>query len=96
MDKLPGQVDNDGINPSSGIIELLFNYNFIVSTLFWLGVVVEEPKPHDNINDKFQGLVGLEELAKTDRILVQQVSLTSLTCVTVFVSHKYSIMIITS
>ena len=38
-------------------------------------MVVEEPKPHDDINDKFQGLVGLEELAKTDRILVQQVFL---------------------
>ena len=39
-----------------------------------LGVVVKEPKPVDEL-EKYQGLVGLEELAKTDRILVQQVSI---------------------
>ena len=38
-------------------------------------VIVKQP-----VNDeeqKFQGMVGLEELAKTDRLLVQQVSLST-------------------
>ena len=37
-----------------------------------LDVVIQEPTK-SNDEKKFQGIVGLEELAKTDRILVQQV-----------------------
>ena len=34
-------------------------------------------QPVNDEEQKFQGMVGLEELAKTDRLLVQQVSLST-------------------
>ena len=37
--------------------------------------MIAEPKPKDDLQQKYSGMVGLEELAKTDRILVQQVGI---------------------
>jgi len=54
MEKLPGQVESVGVNPSSD-------------------VVIAEPRPTDELQ-QYSGMVGLEELAKTDRILVQQLA----------------------
>ena len=39
-----------------------------------LDVVIAEPRPTDELQ-QYSGMVGLEELAKTDRILVQQVEI---------------------
>ena len=70
--EIPGQINDEGVNPSSGIWRNVFWKKHVF--IFILGVVVKEPKPVDEL-EKYQGLVGLEELAKTDRILVQQVSI---------------------
>ena len=40
-----------------------------------IDVVIAEPRPKDDLQQQYSGMVGLEELAKTDRILVQQVGI---------------------
>lgn len=70
MESVPGQVDmNVSVNPASGPFQSFYLILLMSDTL---DVVIQEPTKSTE-ERKFQGIVGLEELAKTDRILVQQV-----------------------
>ena len=86
METLPGSVEESGINPSAGSILIaivIITWSSSSSSLLFClvllpmcltdAVVSEQPAGSESEPAPIHNNVGLEELNKTDRLLVQQV-----------------------